>query len=68
MQNLEHLEPAKVAQFLAAHPVSEADYLVLREEIFAGETVDSICRKIQEFESGTSPRQQPGMNQGQTLR
>ena len=38
---LEHLEPGKAAGFLAARPVSGADYLALRERIFAGETVET---------------------------
>ena len=33
---LEHLDPAKVAKFLAARPVAGTDYLVLREKLFAG--------------------------------
>ncbi|MBM3838178.1 MAG: hypothetical protein FJ398_09465 [Verrucomicrobia bacterium] len=47
---LEHLEPAKVAKFLAARPISGEDYLALRERIFAGETVDSLADKIRAFE------------------
>jgi hypothetical protein len=52
---LEHLDPAKVAKFLAARPISGADYLALRERIFAGETVESLSQKIREFERGTTP-------------
>jgi hypothetical protein len=47
---LEHLEPAKVAKFLAARPVIGADYLALREKLFAGESVESLALKIREFE------------------
>jgi len=43
-------EPAKVAKFLAARPISGEDYLALRERIFAGETVDSLADKIRAFE------------------
>jgi hypothetical protein len=56
---LEHLEPAKVAKFLAARPISGADYLALREKIFAGETVESLSRKIREFESDTTRTKGP---------
>jgi hypothetical protein len=56
---LEHLEPAKVARFLAARPVLGADYLALRERLFAGETVQSLGRKIREFESGALPPTEP---------
>lgn len=52
---LEHLEPAKVAKFLAARPIAGADYLALRERIFADETVESLSRKIREFESEPAP-------------
>lgn len=52
---LEHLEPAKVAKFLAARPIAGADYLALRERIFSGETLESLSRKIREFEHGSTP-------------
>jgi hypothetical protein len=47
---LEHLEPAKVAMFIAARPIAGADYLELRERLFAGETVQSLAEKIRPFE------------------
>ena len=47
---LQHMEPAKVAKFLAARPVLRGDYLPLRERLFAGETVESLAAKIREFE------------------
>jgi hypothetical protein len=49
---LDHLQPAQVAKFLAARPISGADYLALREQIFAGETVQSLSQKIHAFEGG----------------
>jgi hypothetical protein len=52
---LEHLEPAKVAKFLATRPISGADYLALRERLFAGETVEALSRKIRDFEHSTAP-------------
>jgi hypothetical protein len=54
---LEHLEPAKVAKFLAARPVAGSDYLALRERLFAGETVESLAEKIRQFEHGVAPEQ-----------
>lgn len=51
---LEHLEPAKIAKFLAARPIIGADYLALREKLFAGETVQSLSEKISEFERGAT--------------
>ena len=50
---LEHMEPAKVAKFLAARPVAGSDYLKLREQLFAGETVDSLAVKIRAFETAS---------------
>lgn len=55
MQNLVPilaLRPAKVAKFLAARPVVNRDYLELREQLFSGETVDSLAAKIRAFERG----------------
>ena len=47
---LKHLEPAKLAKFLAARPVAGQDYLAEREILFAGETVVTLARKIRAFE------------------
>ncbi len=46
---LDHLEPAKVAKFLAARPVLNRDYVKLRDQLFAGETVDSLVGKLRAF-------------------
>jgi hypothetical protein len=50
---LEHMEPAKVAKFLAARPVIHRDYLKLREKLFASETVESLVAKITAFDKKT---------------
>ena len=47
---LEHLAPAHFAKFLAARPVAGQDYLAEREQLFAGETVASLTRKIRAFD------------------
>src|SRR5688572_9486791 len=47
---LDHMEPAKVPKFLAARPILNRDYMKLREQLFAGETVDSLADKIRAFE------------------
>ncbi len=52
---LDHLEPAKVAKFLAARPILGADYLLLREKLFAGETVETLSQKIRDFEQRPGP-------------
>ena len=53
---LEHMEPAKVAKFLAARPVINRNYVKLREQLFAGETVDSLADKIRAFEEAEGKR------------
>ena len=47
---LKHLEPAKLAKFLAARPVEGQDYVAERDRLFADETVVSLARKIRAFE------------------
>lgn len=47
---MEHMEPLKVARFVAACHLGEGDYLKTKEQLFAGETVDSLYDKIQAFE------------------
>jgi hypothetical protein len=56
---LEHLEPAKVAKFLAARPVLGADYLALREKLFAGESVETLSRKIREIDGAVAQTNAP---------
>jgi hypothetical protein len=45
-----HLEPSKVLRFWAACKLSEGDYLKLKEQLFANETVDSLYEKIKKYE------------------
>ncbi|MBE9229609.1 hypothetical protein IQ264_29830 [Phormidium sp. LEGE 05292] len=49
---LTHMEPLKLARFIAACNLGEGDYLKTKDQLFAGETVDSLYEKIQAFESG----------------
>jgi N-dimethylarginine dimethylaminohydrolase len=53
---LQHLTPAKVARFLAAAQVGGGDYLAIRAQVFAGETVATLVEKIQRYQG---ERQQP---------
>lgn len=50
-----NLAPAKVARFLAAQ-VGKGNYLAIRAQVFADETVAALAEKIQRYEGG---RQQP---------
>jgi len=48
---LAHMEPWKVARFVAACKLGKGDYLNTKDQLFAGETVDSLYEKIQAFEA-----------------
>jgi hypothetical protein len=51
-----HMEPLKVARFIAACKLGEGDYLKTKDQLFADETVNSLYDKIQAFEtSGNEP-------------
>ncbi len=41
-----HMEPAKVARFLAAVQWDGTDYVALREKLFADTSVDEIFQQI----------------------
>lgn len=45
-----HMTPLKVARFITACQLGVGDYLQTKDELFAGETVDSLYEKIQAFE------------------
>ncbi|WP_013325585.1 hypothetical protein [Gloeothece verrucosa] len=45
-----HLDASKVMRFLAICNLDRDDYLQLKEQLFEGETVDSLYEKIQALE------------------
>jgi hypothetical protein len=45
-----HMSPAKATRFWASWQVGEGDYLVIREQLFAKETVESLYRQIEDFQ------------------
>lgn len=47
-----HMTPLKVARFVTACQFGTGDYLQTKDELFAGETVDSLYDKILAFEQG----------------
>ena len=47
---MRHMSPAKAARFWASWQVGEGDYLVIREQLFAKETVKSLYKQIEEFQ------------------
>lgn len=48
---LSNMEPSEVARFWAACNVGRGDYLKLKDELFAQESVDSLYSKILEFQA-----------------
>ncbi|XGW00002.1 MAG: hypothetical protein ACAF41_13840 [Leptolyngbya sp. BL-A-14] len=48
---LAHMEPSKVARFWAACNLGGGDYLKLKDELFAQESVASLYAKVLEFQS-----------------
>jgi N-dimethylarginine dimethylaminohydrolase len=47
---IRHMSPAKATRFWASWQVGEGDYLVIREQLFAKETVKSLYKQIEEFQ------------------
>ena len=48
---MSNMEPSKVARFWAACNIGSGDYLKLKDQLFAEETVASLYSKIMEFQS-----------------
>ncbi|MCL5997928.1 MAG: hypothetical protein M1546_18020 [Chloroflexi bacterium] len=46
---LQHLGASKAARFWAAIQPGEGDYLKVRDELFAGETVDTLYEQVLAF-------------------
>jgi hypothetical protein len=47
---LSNMEPSQVARFWAACNVGSGDYLKLKDELFAQESVASLYTKVEEFQ------------------
>lgn len=45
-----HMPPSKVARLLAAWQLGKGDYLVIKEKLFEGESVDSLYEKAHQLE------------------
>lgn len=45
-----HMSPAKATRFWASWQIGEGDYLAIREQLFAKETVKSLYKQIEEFQ------------------
>ena len=51
-----HMSPANATRFWASWQVGEGDYLVIREQLFAKETVKSLYKQIEEFQKKKSKK------------
>ena len=49
---MKHMEPAKVARFLAAWQSDGKNYLDLRDDLFAGATVTELTQRVRDHEAG----------------
>ena len=47
---LNNLTPSKMARFLATWQKEDSDYLIIRDKLFKGETVETLYSQIQQFE------------------
>jgi hypothetical protein len=45
-----HLSPAKVVRLWASWQIGEGDYLTLRDQLFAGESVATLFEKVQAYQ------------------
>ena len=53
---MRHMSPAKATRFWASWQVGEGDYLIIREQLFAKETVKSLYKQIEEFQKKKSKK------------
>lgn len=47
---IQHMSPSKATRFWASWQVGEGDYLIIREQLFQNETVDSLYEQIKKFQ------------------
>jgi len=47
---MEHMSPAKATRFWVSWQVGEGNYLEIREQLFAKETVESLYTQVEEFQ------------------
>ena len=47
---IKHMSPAKATRFWASWQIGEGDYLIIREQLFAKETVKSLYKQVEEFQ------------------
>ncbi len=52
---LKHLSPAKLVRFWALWQAGKGDYLTLREQLFAQETVKTLYEKVRSYQEGDPP-------------
>lgn len=47
---MQHMSPSKATRFWASWQIGEGDYLIIREQLFQNETVDSLYEQIKKFQ------------------
>jgi hypothetical protein len=47
---LKHLTPSKIARLLATWQKDNSDYLNIRDQLFEGDTVETLYAQIEKFE------------------
>jgi hypothetical protein len=47
---MQHMSPSKATRFWASWEIGEGDYLMIREQLFQNETVDSLYEQIKKFQ------------------
>jgi len=47
---MEHMSPAKATRFWVSWQVGEGNYLAIREQLFAKETVESLYPQVEKFQ------------------
>jgi hypothetical protein len=47
---MQHMSPSKATRFWASWQVGEGDYLIIREQLFQTETVDSLYEQVKKFQ------------------
>jgi hypothetical protein len=54
---MKHLPPSKVARILAAWKIGEGDYVIERDRMFTGETLDSLFAEIKDRQKAAESKE-----------
>ena len=48
---IEHMSPSQLARLFASWQNGSGDYLAIRKQLFAEETVDTLFEKVQDYQA-----------------